>query len=124
MNPKDLAINIAEILDNKKAGDVKVLKTDEVTVLCDYIVIATGNSTTQVRSLSDELEFKLKEQGTPPARIEGYESRNWILLDYHSVIVHVFHPEAREFYRLETLWADAKPIDDKEWRKDVKSDEL
>ncbi len=119
MTPKELAINVASILDNKKAGDVKLLKTEEVTVLCDYIVIATGNSTTQVRALSDELEFKLKEQGVKPARIEGYESRSWILLDYYSVIVHIFHPEAREFYKLETLWADANPVDDNEWRKDA-----
>ncbi len=116
MTPKELAINVAAILDNKKAGDVKLLKTEEVTVLCDYIVIATGNSTTQVRALSDELEFKLKEQGVTTARIEGYESRNWILMDYHSVIVHIFHPEAREFYKLETLWSDAIAIDDNEWR--------
>ncbi len=117
MTPKELAVKMAAMLDNKKAGDVKVLKTEEVTVLCDYIVIATGSSTTQVRALADELEFKLKEQGTPPARIEGYESRSWILMDYHSVIVHIFHPEAREFYKLETLWADAKPIDDEEWKE-------
>ncbi len=117
MDPRELAIKTAAILDNKKAGDVKVLKTQEVTVLCDYIVIATGNSSTQVRALSDELEFKLKEQGVTPARIEGYESRNWILMDYYSVIVHIFHPEAREFYKLETLWADARAISDEDWKE-------
>ncbi len=117
MTSKELAVKAAAILDNKKAGEVKVLKTEEVTVLCDYIVIATGNSTTQVRALADELEFKLKEQGVAPARIEGYESRNWILIDYYGVIVHIFHPEAREFYKLETLWADAKPVSDSEWEE-------
>ncbi len=118
MISKELAIACAQILDNKKAGDVKVLATENVTVLCDYIVIATGNSSTQVRSLADELEFQLKKQDVTPMGIEGYDSRNWILLDYANVIVHVFHPEAREFYKLETLWGDAAPIADEEWRKE------
>ncbi len=117
MTSHELAVAAANILDNKKAGNVKVLKTEGVSVLCDYFVIATGNSTTQVRALSDELEFKLKQQGTPPARIEGYDSRNWILLDYLGVIVHIFHPEAREFYKLETLWADATTIDEEQWKE-------
>ncbi len=119
MTSKELAVCIARILDNKKAGDVKLLATEKVTVLCDYIVIATGNSSTQVRALADEVEFQLKKLEVTPAGIEGYDSRNWVLLDYSNVIVHVFHPEAREFYKLETLWGDAAPIPDEEWA-DVK----
>ncbi len=115
MTSKELAVSIARILDNKKAGEIKVLATEQVTVLCYYIDIATGNSSTQVRALADEIEFQLKKQEYQPAGIEGYDSRNWILLDYTNVIVHVFHPEAREFYKLESLWGDATAIDDAEW---------
>ena len=73
--------------------------------------IASGSSTTQVRSLAEEVEFQLEQQGVRPLRTEGYDSKNWILLDYGEVIVHVFYPQAREFYDLEHLWADADPVE-------------
>ena len=81
-------------------------------MVTDYIVIATGTSTTQVKALADEVDFQVKEKlGIEPARVEGYESKNWILLDYETVIVHVFHPQAREYYNLDKLWADGTEIE-------------
>ena len=111
MESKDLAVRIAQVLDKKKADSLKVLKVRDLTVLTDYFVIATGSSTTHVRSLADEVEFQLGQQGVEPQRVEGYEARNWILMDYGGVIVHIFYPEARSYYDLEHLWADAQPVD-------------
>lgn len=108
---KNLAIQIAKILDSKKAQDVRVLKVRDLTVLTDYFVIASGTSTTQVAALADEVEFQLSQQGVKPYNTEGYDSKNWVLLDYSSVIVHVFVPNTRTYYDLEHLWADGEPVD-------------
>ncbi len=106
MNAYDTAQAAARLLDEKKAENISVIKIEEISSLADYFVIATGRGSTHVRSLSDELEEKLKAQGIVPARIEGYRSDSWILLDYQSVVVHVFTQEARDFYDLDRLWAD------------------
>ena len=111
MESKELAIRIAKILDKKKAEGLKVLSIQDLTVLADYFVIASGTSSTHVRSLADEVEFQLGQQGVEPQRVEGYEARNWILMDYGGVIVHIFYPESRSYYDLEHLWADAQPVD-------------
>ena len=112
MKGLELSTAIAKILDTKKAHDVKVLKIEDLTIVTDYIVIATGTSTTQVKALADEVEYQLETQhGMSPSRVEGYESKNWILMDYDTVIVHVFHPEARNYYNLDKLWADGEEIE-------------
>lgn len=111
MESLELAKTIARILDNKKAQEIKVLKVRDLTVLADYFVIASGGSTTQVGALYDEVDFQMGKKGTEPLRVEGAATRNWILLDYGSVVVHIFYPEAREFYALERMWADADPVD-------------
>ena len=112
MNGLELSKKIAGYLDAKKAKDIKIIKIDDLTVVTDYIVIATGTSTTQVKSLADEADYMVeKELGIKPARVEGYESKNWILIDYETVIVHVFHPQAREYYDLDKLWADGTEIE-------------
>ena len=111
IDSKTLAIEIAKILDKKKAQDVRVLKVDSLTVLTDYFVIASGTSTTQVGSLADEVEYELSQSGIEPHTTEGFDSKNWVLLDYSSVIVHVFVPNTRTYYDLEHLWADGEPID-------------
>lgn len=112
MNGLELSKKIAGYLDTKKAKDIRIIKIDDLTVVTDYIVIATGTSTTQVKALADEVDFMAdKELGIKPARVEGYESKNWILLDYETVIVHVFHPQAREYYNLDKLWADGTEIE-------------
>ena len=110
MEPKDLAIQIAAILDKKKDTRVKVLRVHDLTVMADYFVIASGTSSTHVKSLAEEAEFQLKEQGIAPIRTEGFNTQNWFILDYGSVIVHVFSPDAREFYDLDHLWADGENV--------------
>ena len=90
MDSKTLAIEIAKIFDKKKAQDVRVLKVESLTVLTDYFVIASGTSTTQVAALADEVDFELSQKGIKPYNTEGFDSKNWVLLDYSNVIVHVF----------------------------------
>ena len=92
MESLQLATSIAKVLDTKKAANVKVLKVRDLTVLTDYFVIANGTSTTHVKSLAEEVEFQLEQQGVKALRTEGYDAKNWILLDYGTVIVHVFYP--------------------------------
>ena len=115
IDSKTLAIEIAKILDKKKAQDVRVLKLDSLTVLTAYFVIASGTSTTQVGSLADEVEYELSQSGIESHTTEGFDSKNWVLLDYSSVIVHVFVPNTRTYYDLEHLWADGEPIDISEY---------
>lgn len=111
-NIRKLAEDIAKILDTKKARDVTLLKVTEKTVIADYFVIAAGTSSTQVKALADEVEYKLgEEQGVKPVNIEGRGQGGWILLDYENVLVHIFSTQAREFYNLEKLWAECEKID-------------
>ena len=110
MESLELAKMIVEALESKKAVDVKLLKVADLTVVADYFVVASGTSTTQVGALADEVDFKLSHAGIEPNRVEGASTRQWILMDYGSVIVHVFYPEARTFYALEHLWADAEEV--------------
>ena len=110
MSSYELARQTARLLDSKKAENISVIKIDAISSLADYFVIATGRGSTHVRSLSDELEEKLKEQGATPARIEGYRSDRWILLDYANVVVHIFTQEARDFYDLDRLWTDGTKV--------------
>ena len=105
-SPEELANAIAEILDNKKAKDVKVIKVADKTIIADYFVLANGNTSTHVRSLADEVEYKLSLAGVDPARIEGKQGNSWRVIDYSSVLVHVFDREAREFYNLDKLYTD------------------
>ncbi len=108
---KNLAIKIAKVLDKKKAQQLRVLKVQDLTVLTDYFVIASGSSTTQVAALADEVQYRLSQQGIEPYHTEGFDSKNWVLLDYSSVIVHIFVPNTRTYYDLEHLWADGEPVD-------------
>ncbi len=111
MDSLQMVKTIANALDSKKGQDIKAIKVSDLTIVTDYFVIATGTSTTQVRALAQEVEFKMSEQGVEPFRKEGYDTKNWILLDYGFVIVHVFYPENREYYDLEHLWADGEQIE-------------
>ena len=108
-------IKIAELtvkaLDNKKARDIILLRTREITILADYFVLCTAGSTTQLKTLSDEVEKILKDNGEVPLRREGHRSGGWILIDFGCVVIHLFLQEMREFYTLERLWSDAESID-------------
>lgn len=101
----------AKILSEKKGLDIKVIEISDVSVIADYMVIATGNSSTHVKALADEVEEQLDDMGVSVSHIEGYRSNSWILLDYIDIIVHVFSNEAREYYDLERLWEDGTDVD-------------
>ena len=97
-------------LDSKKGFDIKVIKIDDLSILGDYFIIASGNTSTQVRALTDEVDEKMSKQGIEPGHVEG-RSSGWILLDYGDVVIHVFTRDEREFYSLEKMWQDAEEID-------------
>ena len=111
MTSQQMAEKIVEVLANKIARDLKLIKIDAITVLADYFIICTARSSTQIKSLCDEVEKVLEENGEKILHREGYRAGGWVLLDYGCVIVHVFMEEARQFYGLERLWADGKEID-------------
>lgn len=112
MTPKELAIIAAKALDEKKGKGISAIEIADLTTLADYFVFATGSSNTQINALCGSVEKALKEQaGEDPLRREGYRDGTWVLLDYGSICVHVFSEEAREFYSLERLWSDGKPVD-------------
>ena len=110
LTPEQVAAIAAHALDEKKARDVKVLKTADQTVLADYFVICNGSSSTHIKALVDEVDKQLSEAGEPPIRREGLRSDIWVLMDFGCVIVHVFTDEARKFYNLERLWSDSEEI--------------
>ena len=107
METKEILKIAANALNDKKALNIKAIKIGDLTVLCDYFLLATATSSTHVRSLSEEVEFKLSEAGVEPLRIEG-KSTGWILHDYGSIIIHVFTRDSREFYGLDQMWADGE----------------
>jgi ribosome-associated protein len=111
LSPAEIAAVAAKALEEKKAKDVKVLKTAEQTVLADYLVICNVTSSTHIKALVDEVDKLLSEAGEPPIRREGLRSDIWVLMDFGSVIVHVFTDEARKFYNLERLWSDSEQVD-------------
>lgn len=106
----ELSKKIAKILDSKKALDVKILNIHDKTIIADCFVLATGTSTTQVNSLADEVDFRLTQEGITPLRTEGAGSGSWVLVDYGSVIVHVFSMQSKEFYKLDKLWAEGTEV--------------
>ena len=111
MESRELAKQICEALADKKGEDIKILNISEVTVLADYFIIASGSNRNQVQAIADEVEECFGKAGSEPKQIEGYQSANWILLDYRDVIIHIFDSESRQFYDLERIWKDGKEID-------------
>ena len=111
LSPEQIAAIAAHALDEKKARDIRVLHTAEQTVLADYFVICNGTSSTHIKALVDEVDRQLSEAGEPPVRREGMRSDIWVLMDFGSVIVHIFTDEARKFYNLERLWSDSEEVE-------------
>ena len=111
LTAKEVALEVTKALDEKKGMNIKLLKIDKVSSLADYFLICTGTSNTHVRTLCDYAEYTLEELGEPMLGREGHRGNSWELLDYGTIVVHVFTEEAREFYSLERLWADAEQED-------------
>lgn len=108
MSEENLALNISKLLYDKKAQNILALRVSHLTVLTDYLVIANGSNPLQVRALADHLEAHLEKDGLRPRRVEGHNDGAWVVMDYANVIVHLFKPDARSFYRLERLWEDGQ----------------
>ena len=111
LTPQQVAYEVTKALDEKKGIDIKLLKIDRVSSLADYFLICTGTSNTHVKTLCDYAEFTLENLGEPLLGREGHRGNSWELLDYGTIVVHVFTDEARKFYDLERLWADAEVVD-------------
>ncbi len=103
----DVAYNAAE---EKKAQDIKVLNIANISTVCDYFIICSGRSGTQVKAIAENVQEKLLEHGVKPKGREGLREEAWILLDYGDVVIHVFREEERDFYNLERLWRDAEVV--------------
>ena len=111
MTPLEIAQKLYKIADDKLAKEIKLLKTTDLTILADYFLICTGNSTTHVKTLASEMALQLKNDGVPPHHIEGKGNNSWMLLDFGCIVAHLFLPEAREFYNLDRIWADAAVVE-------------
>ena len=111
MEPKDLALLVAEVLADKLATDIRILDVDEVTGYTSYFVLATGRSERHVGTLADHVQRALKETpGTRPLGVEGISNGRWALIDYGDAVVHIFLESERELYDLEGLWSDAPRV--------------
>lgn len=108
---------IVKTLDSKKAGNIRVIRIGNLTILANYFVIAEGTSTTQVKALADEVDFRMGQLGIEPKCAMGQQGVNWITLDYIDVVAHIFYKETREFYDLERLWADGEELNVEEFLK-------
>ena len=108
--PKEIAIAVTKALDEKKGMDISLLKIDRVSSLADYFLICTGTSNTHVKTLCDYAEYAMEQLGEPMLGREGHRGNSWELLDYGTIVIHVFTDEARKFYDLERLWADAEQV--------------
>lgn len=111
MNSREIAKLAISALEDKKAEEIKTIDISEVSVIADYFIIANGSNRSQIQALSDHVEETLGKAGVPLRQIEGYQTANWVLLDFHDVIIHIFDRENRLFYDLERIWRDGKQID-------------
>ena len=109
MKVSDIKLNVEKILDNNKAQNITSINLKYKSYIADYMIIASGTSSRHLQSLSEILISELKKLGLSDCRIEGRESSDWKLVDAHDVIVHIFHPEKREFYDLEKMWSEEIP---------------
>ena len=105
----DIKNNIEKILDNNKARSIVTINLKNKSYIADFMIIASGTSSRHLQSLSENLVAELKKLGLEDCRIEGTDSSDWKLVDAHDIIVHIFHPEKREFYNLEKMWSEETP---------------
>lgn len=108
---KEMAHLVIEALEDKKANDIRVISIEKISTLADYFIIASGSNRNQVQAMADNAEEMLGKAGYYPKQIEGYQSANWILMDYGDVVVHIFDEENRLFYDLERIWRDGEVVE-------------
>ncbi len=107
---REMAKIAYQALEEKKAEDIRVINIEQVSVLADYFLIASGTNRNQTQAMADNVEEMLHKAGYQPRQTEGYQTANWILMDYGDIIVHIFDTENRLFYDLERIWRDGKAI--------------
>ena len=107
---KEMARLAFQAMEEKKAHDIRIIDISKISVLADYFLIASGSNKNQVQAMVDNVQEELHKAGYTPKQIEGYNTANWILLDYGDIIVHVFDEENRLFYDLERIWRDGSLI--------------
>lgn len=112
MNSKEIARLACEAMEDKKAQDIKIINIEQVSTLADYFIIASGSNRNQVQAMADNVDEVLGRAGVEPKQMEGYQSANWILMDYRDVVIHIFDEENRLFYDLERIWRDGKTVVD------------
>ncbi|MBR5510392.1 MAG: ribosome silencing factor [Lachnospiraceae bacterium] len=110
-NSKEMAKIAINALEDKKANDIKILDISDVSVLADYFIIASGSNRNQVQAMADEVQEMLYKAGYESKQVEGYQTANWILMDYQDIIIHVFDEENRLFYDLERIWRDGNLVE-------------
>ena len=110
-NSKEMAKIAVAALEEKKAKDIKILDISGVSVLADYFIIASGSNRNQVQAMADEAQEKLYKAGYEAKQVKGYQTANWILMDYQDIIVHIFDEENRLFYDLERIWRDGSLVE-------------
>ncbi len=115
LNSKEMAEVVVKILDEKKAENIRIIDISKVSVLGDYFIIAEGGNRNHLQALADYVEKELAEKKVYPKQIEGYETANWVLMDYTDIIVHIFDHENRLFYDLERIWRDGECMDASAW---------
>lgn len=108
---RELASKAIELAAEKKVQDMRLLEVGKVSIIADYFIIGTGGTAVQVHAICDHLIENLKKSGHYASRIEGYREGWWVILDYGSVVIHIFQPESRDFYDLERLWTEAPKLD-------------
>ncbi len=108
---KNMAYIAYQAMEEKKGEDIKILDISEISILADYFLIATGNSSSQIQAIIDNVEEKLHKAGYSLKRLEGNRSSTWILMDYGDVVIHIFNREDRLFYDLERIWSDGRQIE-------------
>jgi len=107
-NTESTALQIGEILKNKGASEIQLIDVRHQTIITDFFLIATGKNVPNVKALTEEVIDKMAKENRNPIRTEGIKEGRWVVLDYADVLVHIFHKEEREFYRLERLWVDGE----------------
>ena len=111
MNSKEMTALAIKALEEKKAEDIQVIDISEISAIADYFIISNGTNRSQIQALTDHVEEQLGRNGLPVKQIEGYDTANWILMDFGDLIVHIFDRENRLFYDLERIWRDGKAIE-------------
>lgn len=110
MNSKEMTTLAIQALEEKKAEDIQIIDISEISAIADYFIIANGTNRSQIQALADSVEEKLGRAGVQFKQMEGYDTANWILMDFLDIVVHIFDKDNRAFYDLERIWRDGKQI--------------